>query len=633
MIKNTLGFKFLLFAFVVSFAYSAYPQFKHSKLTDGIRNTITELLEYESIAITIEEPSDRAAFYRSVSEEFSHRITELPTKYNEMFEEYSITIENLCKGIDYPEDELVIIDIPEITYFFKAVNLSKKAISKQYHQKQVDKLLVQYLTILEAYQIQNHHYENYIHFLKLEIDKKVKQNEVIIDISKLPSSTALYVMEFTNIDNHPRANWLTTVLPDIIIEKYSNRPGVTVDYAGSMSPYLEPDISRMNKQNILISGSYLTTGDTLKVFIELVDLISWNNLGRGIFYAYVEDVQSIHDQFTVTLGKILKQFLPLGVSDSYIMKLPGIDPISVEIPSSVIIEDEVSIIKPDPFIEKNLQPITIESELPKENTQNITEDLSPHRIIGNNILSGLEELENLSDTYYKLKITDSNQGQYGNRYYRNYESQLVNNNTLDKEKNTSELIEIFDRILTNPYHVFIGDMDIELSNVNHKLANIEIPIEFSVKSVLIEDMLTNLPHEKIVKENGLVMLQFSDEEFNFSDDLINRLSLLKYQVTPLIFFSNSEGVTQEIIIDSWQKKYDSFIKSDVKITRLDKFDPLLAITPGFDKIQISIDTSANLYNYKFSVKIEDLIHYEKVMVKFVHESELDEYLSVTFRNK
>ena len=67
----------------------------------------------------------------------------------------------------------------------------------------------------------------------------------------------------------------------------------------------------------------------------------------------------------------------------------------------------------------------------------------------------------------------------------------------------------------------------------------------------------------------------------------------------------------------------------VELLRRNEFKPLLAITPGYDNIQVNIDPEIHHSIYKFSIPGGQLGNYSKMTVKFVHESQLDEYLETT----
>ena len=57
-----------------------------------------------------------------------------------------------------------------------------------------------------------------------------------------------------------------------------------------------------------------------------------------------------------------------------------------------------------------------------------------------------------------------------------------------------------------------------------------------------------------------------------------------------------------------------------------QFKPLFALTPGTDKVQLTLSTGTLETVYRFSLPYEKIGDYTKVMVKFMQESELEELL-------
>ena len=130
---------------------------------------------------------------------------------------------------------------------------------------------------------------------------------------------------------------------------------------------------------------------------------------------------------------------------------------------------------------------------------------------------------------------------------------------------------MMDNILANPYNVVIGDMEVNLTNARGGYIQVEVPVDFSVKSNLIQEMLSNLPHTREVKDNGVIILEFSRENYLFTDDLMEYLSRIKYQVTPIIYFTDENGELKLIILDSWKDKYKDIKVTDVNLIRRKEF--------------------------------------------------------------
>ena len=195
-----------------------------------------------------------------------------------------------------------------------------------------------------------------------------------------------------------------------------------------------------------------------------------------------------------------------------------------------------------------------------------------------------------------------------------------------KKQNTVNLITILDQILTNTYDVNIGELS--LIPDPRKPGNMkgEIPVEYSVRSALAQDMFTSLPHEKQIDENGNVRLQFLNSNFVFDETLTEKLALMKYQVMPVIFFNNKIGGVQFIILDSWSDKFNRLEIKTVPMFWENQFKPLFALTPSTDNIQLNLDKATRKVVYHFSIPYEKIGDYTKVTVKFMREVELEKFL-------
>ena len=71
---------------------------------------------------------------------------------------------------------------------------------------------------------------------------------------------------------------------------------------------------------------------------------------------------------------------------------------------------------------------------------------------------------------------------------------------------------------------------------------------------------------------------------------------MKYQVFPVLYFTGKNGELQQIVLDSWKKKYDGIEVNNVSLIRIDNFTPLFAIKPGSDNIQMNIDVDSVYLN-------------------------------------
>ena len=78
-------------------------------------------------------------------------------------------------------------------------------------------------------------------------------------------------------------------------------------------------------------------------------------------------------------------------------------------------------------------------------------------------------------------------------------------------------LSYIDKILLNPYDVTIGSISVDYSDLNQEFININIPVSYSIKNNLIEDLLRTLPSETKSNRDGIISIKFDTENFIFLD--------------------------------------------------------------------------------------------------------------------
>ena len=417
--------------------------------------------------------------------------------------------------------------------------------------------------------------------------KKIRFIIALLFIAVLLSDSGyntIYLMEFENQQNEFTNSHLTEALPDLIKENYKFREDIKVEYAGDIRPYLEQKETSIENtiKGLIINGRFLTINDEFFVEFEAYDIHDWKRLVRRQVFCPVQDIICVHDGFLMAIEKSISPFLT----------------------------DALDINATISSLEKK----------PKKRT--------PGYELNKGDYKDLDNLGNLNETEGSdLDGGSGKQGQYGNRYYREFNFKDVSpDQDFPKKQNTEKLISIFDQILKNPYDVLIGELS--LTEDPHIEGNVlgEIPIEFSVRSSLAQELFNNLPHEKIMDNFGNVIVQFPNSNFIFEELFLKKLALMKIQLMPVIFFNSRIGEVQFIILDSWNEKYTKFKFQQIPMLLENQFKPLFALTPGADHIQLNLDVSSRRVIYYFSIPHQQIGEYTKVTVKFMQEEELDNLL-------
>ena len=71
---------------------------------------------------------------------------------------------------------------------------------------------------------------------------------------------------------------------------------------------------------------------------------------------------------------------------------------------------------------------------------------------------------------------------------------------------------------------------------------------------------------------------------------------------------------------------------DNKILHTNQYTPLYAIKSNSYNIYINLDVNTSIINYTFSVPYNTFGNYTKLIVDFMMEDELDQYLNVQWGN-
>ena len=396
----------------------------------------------------------------------------------------------------------------------------------------------------------------------------------------------IYLMEFENMQNDFTNSHLTEALPDLIKENYKFREDIRVEYAGDIRPYLkQADVGEANSiRGLIINGRFQTINNEFYVEFEAYDIQNWKRLASRQIFCPVNDIICVHDAFLINIEKSISPFLT----------------------NALDIDATISSLEQTP-----------KRKMPKGHyLDSFGED------------ENLENLNNLNEKELGDLGKTQKQGQYGDRYYREFNfADISPDPNFSKKQNSERLITILDQILTNPYNVLIGELSLYPDPDRFGNMRGEIPITYSVRSALTQELFTSLPHDKLMDAGGNVILQFPNSNFIFDELLLEKLALMKFQLMPVIFFNNRIGGIQFIILDSWNEKYQNLELQKISMLTENQFKPLFALTPGSDNIQLNLDVSSQEVGYNFSIPHEAIGDYTKVTVKFMPEVELDALLS------
>ena len=399
-------------------------------------------------------------------------------------------------------------------------------------------------------------------------------------LSGVQGYKTIFLMEFENVNADFTLNNLRGAFPDLIKANYAFREDIRVEYVSDIEPYQKDILSHQQSDALIINGRFFSDGYRLDVEYELYDIKSWDLLDKKSFYCTINDMICLHDAFLISIEEVVTPYLldnSLSIIDDQLMALDNA--VKNEINSKIIVD--------------------------------------------NNDVVAQEEFEiNLPDLNENISLEYQT-------YTREFDLSGQPQPVIDPvDQNTEELNQLLSNFLSNPYEVNIGEMEIDFNAFDRDLIDVLIPIEYSVNASLVRELLIDIPHEKVSNENHSINITFSNQNFRFEHELLEKLAYMKYQVSPIIQFTNRTAELQLLIVDSWKGK----ISDNYDILFLDEFIPMFAIKSGFSNILINIEPSSQVINYKFSVPYNTFGKYTRLSIKFMTEHELTDFLSVTFSN-
>ena len=396
-------------------------------------------------------------------------------------------------------------------------------------------------------------------------------------------------MEFENVSSNFMINNLSRALPDIVIQNYEFRGDLSVEYLDSIDPY-NPQESKNNFQDksLIINGRFSSSDEDVDIEVEIYDLSTWELLGKDSFYCPIDNMLCIHDAFSIVIDELLQDY--------------------------IIAEEERNI-----GIGSNVTRRIVYSKGEQiDNTDMFKEALEI----------------NTTDAEFNIDLNSVEEQKNDELISRTFD--FSHNKKLSKtpvEINTEKLNSILDKFLTNPYDVTIGEMSVKLNDYDRDMLDFSIPIEFLINKDLVDHLLSDIPHNILHNKNGSISIELLNSNFTFDQSLITKLATMRYQIIPIYSFLDKDEEIQLLIIDTWEKKYKDMQIGNSMILHTNQYTPLYTIKSDSENIYINLDVNTTIINYSFSVPYNTFGNYTRLIVDFMLEDDLDQYLNIDWGNK
>ncbi|MBC8213244.1 MAG: hypothetical protein ISR90_04755 [Candidatus Marinimicrobia bacterium] len=173
--------KFMYVFVLLSFVFAQSFQFNSLYLTEEIRSSVKSLLNYEDIAVNIEDDQSRIEFYQAVSEVLHFEIIEFNSKSEEKYKNYQEIVTKYSNQLNIKQLDLHLIQTPDFKYEYKPIEINMKNVQKQLHKKQAKILRKQFLQLYKNYKSNKEIFVQRINELKEQIKEQEKIAKQQID--------------------------------------------------------------------------------------------------------------------------------------------------------------------------------------------------------------------------------------------------------------------------------------------------------------------------------------------------------------------------------------------------------------------------------------------------------------------
>jgi TolB-like protein len=307
---------------------------------------------------------------------------------------------------------------------------------------------------------------------------------------------SLFVLDFDNRYGDPRLEWLTQALKDMVLLRMEEERRIIGRDAGDVTPFLDSrmgeragETTRLASNNLVLMGAYWREDARLVVDLQLLDMRNWSSLGRGTVEALYSDVPQLNQSLAAKVRELVRGvefFSGIDVDAAIVKKKP----------QAVIPEfDERPAYTP-----------------PDEDYQ---QQILSHQ---EDLARALDDLEEAMDVYSGYTQEPSGTQQTGEAYYRDFSLEGMGALPVEKARHTALFEDILQRVARNPYSAEIGDLDLAVDPYEDNRIFISIPVAYTVKQDLLEEMLYSLPYVSTREERNLRMLRYDKSKFNFTNN-------------------------------------------------------------------------------------------------------------------
>ena len=410
-------------------------------------------------------------------------------------------------------------------------------------------------------------------------------------IFAVPPALNVYVIPFDNSKSEPALTWLSDAFSSMISANLSDQDRVYVKNQFNLEEVMS-NRSLLTQQkpgtkNFLVLGKYERSLDKLIISIQLIDIATWDEVDGRRITGYYNKIDDVNSSLVGMVKTMLSPYLPKPTKSKYPTLTEG----------------------------KGMQE-------PPTYAQSAIDASSA-------IDRAIVELEK------KLDVSIGAQGQVNSdesieiegEWILDFSKEDYENAKPENEMNTVMMVEVLENLMNNPYTVSLDKPKFNYDPQNKKEFQVQLPVNYKLKSSIIKDMLKSLPYSGLKQDGNLTIFYFNKDKYNFPPDISEKIKLGKYRSIPVIQLQNSNGVPLAVLVDSHDKIIQNLNSDRVVFKSFRSFSPLIDFTVGGWSMQVSLETVDIPANYEFKIDVNTANSISRVKLKFVPENELHAYLS------
>lgn len=424
--------------------------------------------------------------------------------------------------------------------------------------------------------------------------KKILLTGAVISALAQPALAArtvyVYIIRFENLQNDPAVEWLGDGFMDMLNTQLAEIDAVRLRDQNALEEVMNNRRLLLQQprdaKNFLILGKYSRSLNRIAVDVQMIDIATWEEVDRrkvsGI-YAAIAELNS-------NLGNLVQTMLT-------------------------------------PYLPKPQARLYPELKTPR-GAPSAPKYLDHSSEVSKSMVAALDELEE------KMDLTIGAREEVPSGGVREEDDEwILDLGTVPSGKaspenvaNTRIMLQVLDELMASPYQVILKRPRFEYDPDDRERMHVNLPVTYSIKANIVKDMLSSLPYSGLKQAGSLTIFYFNKDKFNFQPALTDKIRFGRYRTVPVVRLFDQEGQVMAVIVDTPEARWHERSSSRVVYHSAHHFAPLIDFTIGGWSLQVALENVNIPVEYRFTMDLDQTRTVSRVSVKFVPETELDQFL-------